>query len=132
MSWAIVDTMSGATDVGTTDREKRLRDAIQSAVDKHILLFCANPDRGPGYGTNVTYPKSLKPNHIFCIGAATQDGLRWGQIDTQDTSCNYFLPGVELGIQVESTTRKNLDEPPHQWCVSDPSDPTKTGKQQGS
>ena len=116
MSWAIdknVTSKAGNHDSG----KQRLLEAIQKAADKGILLFCANPDKGPGYVDNQTYPKSLLSDQIFCIGAATQNGVRWGQIDANDKSCNYFLPGVELGIQVESTSRKNLDEPPHEWYV---------------
>ncbi|TFB02667.1 hypothetical protein CCMA1212_005148 [Trichoderma ghanense] len=113
MSWAIdKDTTQNPNSVGL---DQRLRKAIGDAVSKNILLFCANPDKGPSYINNDTYPKGLDTDHVFCVGAATQNGVRWSQIDSNDTSCNYFLPGVELGIQVESTTRKTPDEPPQEW-----------------
>lgn len=110
MSWAIdKETTPGPND------NQRLCDAIKTAAKKNILLFCANPDRGPTFKAMDTYPKAADPERVFCIGAATPDGIRWGQIDAQDTSCDYFLPGIELGIQVESTSRKNQHEPPQEW-----------------
>ncbi|KAI0465892.1 subtilisin-like protein [Xylaria cf. heliscus] len=111
MSWAVERTY--ATKRGDDQKEKRFRNAIWKAVEKKILLFCANPDNGPGFPTNNTYPKTLN-DHVFCIGAATQDGVRWVQIHNQDDSCDLFLPGVELGIQVQSR-RKRADEPPREW-----------------
>lgn len=112
MSWAIdKETTPGPND------NQRLCDAIKTAAKKNILLFCANPDRGPTFKAMDTYPKAADPERVFCIGAATPDGIRWGQIDAQDTSCDYFLPGIELGIQVESTSRKNQHEPPQEWYV---------------
>ncbi|KAI1458770.1 subtilisin-like protein [Annulohypoxylon moriforme] len=125
VKWAVEEevdiiSMSWAIDKGTTftpgnEVGDPLYIQVQEALKKKILLFCANPDRGPNYNTNDTLPKAIYPNQIFCIGAATQDGIRWGQIDNDDKSCDYFLPGVELGIQVESTSRKNQDEPPKEW-----------------
>lgn len=113
MSWAIDEKASDYK----TKRVNALRDAIKLAADNNILLFCANPDKGLGHQNN-TYPKQLDANRVFCIGAATQDGNRWREIDPTDTSCDYFLPGVELGIQVEtnkSSSKKNVDEPPSSW-----------------
>jgi hypothetical protein len=111
MSWAIErDTPHGANSLDT-----KLGEAINAAVKKNILLFCANPDMGPSYSKNQTLPKALNSDNIFCIGSATQDGVRWGKIHKDDDSCNYFLPGVELGIQVESRLRKNPGEPPREW-----------------
>jgi hypothetical protein len=110
MSWAI--DKDGAVD---TSKERQLRDAIKMAADAGILLFCANPDKGEGNPDNRTYPWLLDSQRIFCIGAANQDGNRWAQIDSRDTSCNYYFPGVELGIQVVSTAKKHLGEPPHEW-----------------
>ncbi|KAL7821823.1 hypothetical protein V8C26DRAFT_391050 [Trichoderma gracile] len=126
IEWAVEEevdiiSMSWAIDKDTTlksnskDTDDRLRNAIGDAISKNILLFCANPDKGPSYGNNDTYPRGVDPDHVFCVGAATQDGVRWSQIDSSDDSCNYFLPGVELGIQVESTTRKFSHEPPQEW-----------------
>ncbi|XXH01221.1 hypothetical protein Hte_007575 [Hypoxylon texense] len=110
MSWAIEkDTTPGA------GGDNRLHNAIWKALEQNILLFCANPDRGPSYGKNDTYPKVVDPTRVFCIGAATQDGIPWGRISAQDDSSDYILPGVELGIQVESTSRKNQDDPPREW-----------------
>ena len=100
------------------DADDRLRRALQTAMKKNIIIFCANPDRGPSFRTNDTYPRALDTDQVFCIGAATRDGVRWGQIDAQDQSCDYFLPGVELGIQVESVSRKNQNDPPREWCGS--------------
>ncbi|KUI56352.1 Major intracellular serine protease [Cytospora mali] len=112
MSWSIEkDTTINSQ---AKPAELQLSEAINAAVNKHILLFCANPDKGKDFLENDTLPNSLN-NNIFCIGAATQDGVCWSRIDPEDRSCNYFLPGVELGIQVESKTRKNPDDPPRQW-----------------
>ncbi|ROW10102.1 hypothetical protein VMCG_02078 [Cytospora schulzeri] len=117
MSWAIDnDTSTSASKPESP--QMRLLEAINEAVAKNILLFCANPDKGKNYSVNDTLPRSLKADKIFCIGAATQDGVRWGQINSDDQSCDYFLPGVELGIQVESRSRDNTDEPPPEWLRS--------------
>ncbi|KAL1869586.1 hypothetical protein Daus18300_005440 [Diaporthe australafricana] len=109
MSWAIDNTDSDKK------KEQRLRKAITSAADENILLFCANPDRGEGYSENNTIPLRLDPARIFCIGAANQDGNPWARIATGDTSCDYYFPGVELGIQVVSSAKKNRGEPPKEW-----------------
>lgn len=127
IKWAVEENvdiicMSWAIDYKETDifnsRGQALEDAIRLAANKNILLFCANPDKGPGQENN-TYP--LRSDiRVFCIGAATQDGHRWSKIDSEDKSCNYFLPGVELGIEVENNqlaSKKNLGEPPDKWRV---------------
>ncbi|KUI72493.1 Major intracellular serine protease [Cytospora mali] len=114
MSWSIdKDAINSVVDPDSP--ETRLRNAINVAVTRNILLFCANPDKGKGFPVNNTLPKSLSEDKVFCIGAATQDGVCWSKIDPEDRSCDYFLPGVELGIQVESRSRKNPEEPPQQW-----------------
>ena len=113
MSWFIErDTTS------LSEADDRLRRALQAAAKKNIIIFCANPDRGPSYSTNDTYSRAPEPSQVFCIGAATQAGMRWSQIDPQDQSCDYFFPGVELGFQLKSVSRKNQNDPPREWCVS--------------
>ncbi|UKZ77173.1 hypothetical protein TrVFT333_004892 [Trichoderma virens FT-333] len=109
MSWAIEKCRNN------NPSYKRLRDAIQAAVEKNIIMFCANPDRGTDFPVNDTYPFSMDKDHIICVGAATRNGVRWAQIDAQDDSCSYFLPGVELGIQVKTELERNPDGPPHEW-----------------
>ncbi|KAL7931628.1 hypothetical protein V8C35DRAFT_309949 [Trichoderma chlorosporum] len=111
MSWAIDEKESDYQ----TKRMDALRDAIKLAADNNILLFCANPDKGAGFPENKSYPKQLDTNRVFCIGAATQDGIRWEKIDGGDTSCDYFLPGVELGFPVESSGTRRVGEPPTVW-----------------
>ncbi|UKZ61339.1 uncharacterized protein TrAtP1_002605 [Trichoderma atroviride] len=111
MSWAIDEKDS---DYQTT-RMGELRNAIKLAADNNILLFCANPDKGVGFPDNKSYPKQLDTSRVFCIGAATQDGIRWDKIDGGDASCDYFLPGVELGFPVESSGARRVDEPPTVW-----------------
>ncbi|KAK4083567.1 uncharacterized protein Triagg1_1229 [Trichoderma aggressivum f. europaeum] len=120
IEWAVeqevdIISMSWAIEKGSTPPYKPLRDAIEKAVEKNIILFCANPDNGTGYIDNGTYPWSLDNAHIICVGAATQSGVRWNQIDAKDGSCKYFFPGVELGIQVETKQRRNPDGPPREW-----------------
>lgn len=108
MSWAI-----------DADESKigPLKDAIDLAIKEHILLFCANPDQGRAKEENKTYPLRVNSDQIFCIGAATRSGDRWEKIAPGDTSCNYFLPGVELGFPPESSTNRARREgdPPTEW-----------------
>ncbi|PON28837.1 hypothetical protein TGAM01_v201945 [Trichoderma gamsii] len=111
MSWAIEEKELDYQ----TNRMGALRDAIKLAADNNILLFCANPDKGAGYPENKSYPKQLDTSRVFCIGAATQDGTRWEKIDVGDASCDYFLPGVELGFPVESSGARRVGEPPTVW-----------------
>ncbi|PNP43518.1 hypothetical protein TGAMA5MH_04490 [Trichoderma gamsii] len=111
MSWAIDEKELDYQ----TNRMGALRDAIKLAADNNILLFCANPDKGAGYPENKSYPKQLDTSRVFCIGAATQDGTRWEKIDGGDASCDYFLPGVELGFPVESSGARRVGEPPTVW-----------------
>lgn len=113
MSWAIEEKEMD----DQTNRMSALRDAIKLAADSNILLFCANPDKGAGYPENKSYPKQLDTSRVFCIGAATQDGTRWEKIDGSDASCDYFLPGVELGFPVEngSSGARRVGEPPTVW-----------------
>ncbi|KKO97684.1 hypothetical protein THAR02_10213 [Trichoderma harzianum] len=123
IEWAVeqdvdIISMSWAIEKGNTPPYNRLWDAVQHAVEKNIILFCANPDRGTGYTEIDTYPLFLGPGHIICVGAATQSGVRWNQIDANDKTCKFFLPGVELGIQVDTKQRRNPDGPPREWCVS--------------
>jgi len=114
MSWAI-DEKPQASQGQEDPGGRALRTAIGKAIDANILLFCAHPDKGPGEN-NTTYPKNLDIASIICIGAATSDGNPWGKIG--DSSANFYLPGVELGIPAETkdVQRKNL--PPERWHKS--------------
>lgn len=112
MSWAIDFDAQDPTN----HREKPLRAAIERAADKNILLFCANPDKGPGNSENKTYPYYLDKSRIFCIGAATKDGSPWPQIDPEDPSCNFYLPGVGLGLPVERAPKpQEMGRTPQEW-----------------
>ncbi|KAJ6262551.1 hypothetical protein Dda_3362 [Drechslerella dactyloides] len=114
MSWAIdKKTITENLDDKKRLLIKRLRAAITLAADNNILLFCANPDRGAGSETE-SYPKHFDTERVFCIGAATQDGTPWAKIDATNNSCDYFLPGVELGFQAETSARQP-NEPPGIW-----------------
>ncbi|SPO02208.1 uncharacterized protein DNG_04881 [Cephalotrichum gorgonifer] len=124
INWAVekgvhVICMSWAIDKASGPDGDALRNAIHKAASKSILI-CAHPDKGQGQ-TNDTFPYSADTRRILCIGAANQDGMRWDKIDANDTSCNYFFPGVELGIQVRRKGRKegknlgNPGNPPQEW-----------------
>ncbi|KAL6787896.1 hypothetical protein J3E68DRAFT_445126 [Trichoderma sp. SZMC 28012] len=120
IEWAVeqevdIISMSWAIEKNSTLPYRPLCDAIEKAVGKKIILFCANPDRGTGYTEIDTYPLFSGLGHIICVGAATQSGVRWNQIDANDKTCNFFLPGVELGIQVDTKQRRNPDGPPREW-----------------
>lgn len=95
MSWAIDDNVP-------SDVKKSLSQAIRDAIEKNILIFCANPDKGAEYVNNSTYPYHVEKERIFCIGAAGRNGKRWDWIDEKDKSCTYLLPGVDLDIHVET------------------------------
>lgn len=114
MSWAIDPLEDPLED---QERQRLLQSAINLAAKNSILLFCANPDKGPDYQENVTYPKAAVPDKtLFVVGAAKDDGKRWKKISESDDSCDFFLPGVDLGIQVESMNRKkSLENPPPMW-----------------
>ncbi|KAK4107020.1 subtilisin-like protein [Canariomyces notabilis] len=99
MSWAI--DMHEA-DRSSDKRYKPLKDAIEKAVKKNILLFCANPDKGSEEAEPKTFPKCLPGvTSLFCIGAA-ENGQRWMKISRNDETCDFFLPGVRLDIEAES------------------------------
>ena len=109
MSWAIEEI--------TTMRHKddgvdKLGNAISEAIRNKILLFCAMPDKGVGVKNN-TYPKSLRRDGIFSIGAATRDGHPWSR--TGDEKPDFYLPGVELGIPTERADPGKKDRPPEKW-----------------
>jgi Subtilase family len=111
MSWSI-DVESGRNE---NKQVEPLRQAIQEAVTNKILLFCANPDRGRGYTANKTYPRYSDDKLVFCVGAATQSGHRWDKIDPDDNSCDLYLPGVDLGIPVETMNPNRKGHPPNKW-----------------
>jgi hypothetical protein len=114
MSWAI-DKVADDND----ERVSRLRTAVSNAA-KTVLLFCANPDKGEGR-KNDTYPATLS-TRVFCIGAANEDGQRWKKISSDDESCSFYLPGVELGIKVAKTanlSKKDVGAPPEDWAKHD-------------
>lgn len=92
---------------------ENLRDALTEAFRKRILLFCAHPDQGPGV-KNTTYPKNLD-SRIFCIGAATKDGNPWSNIGGEDTTSDFYLPGVDLGIPTDTSNVQRKAHPPERW-----------------
>ena len=98
-------------------RYKPLKDAIEEAVRKNRLLFCANPDKGPDEANPETLPRCLPDlTSLFCIGAAENAGQRWKKISPNDKTCDYFLPGVRLGIESESRQGYHKgSKPPEQW-----------------
>ncbi|KAF3902437.1 hypothetical protein ABW21_db0200666 [Orbilia brochopaga] len=123
IEWAVAEkvdiiSMSWAIDKTGTENQpkkiKKLRAAIARAADNDILLFCANPDNGAGSETE-SYPKDIDANRVFCVGAATQEGTPWAKIDPKKNSCDYFLPGVELGFQPETSSARQPNEPPGIW-----------------
>ena len=112
MSWSI-DMHD--TD-GMNDRVNALRQAVKTAADKGILLFCANPDKGQGY-ENKTYPFCLDTERVFCIGAA-KDGHPYSQIDTTNDKTDLYLPGVNIPFKVKSTynsSKIKVERPPETW-----------------
>ncbi|KAK4187371.1 hypothetical protein QBC35DRAFT_552243 [Podospora australis] len=124
--WAVrkkvdIISMSWAMDHDSNvRREKPLREAITEAADNNILLFCANPDRGADHENNDTYPLYVDQQRITCVGAATHDGKAWEKIHSNDQSCQFLLPGVELGIPVETSPfgehgGKTQEKPPEEW-----------------
>jgi hypothetical protein len=134
IKWAVsqhvdIISMSWAIDHSTNTPQNEidaLQDACLLAAESGILLFCAYPDKGPYDPENNTYPNLLNSRpkdpdcDIFVIGAATQDGIPWAKIHPADETCEYWLPGVELGIQVEKTQTSNPAavsqcEPPREW-----------------
>jgi hypothetical protein len=41
--------------------------------------------------------------------------VSWVHINPLDTSPRYLFPGVDLGIQIESTAKRNTEDPPKEW-----------------
>ncbi|KAL1855204.1 hypothetical protein Daus18300_011205 [Diaporthe australafricana] len=120
IKWAVeqrvhIICMSWAIDEMDENARKRLREAVTEAADEGILLFCANPDRGTSTSENKTYPYYENSTRVFCIGAADQDGKRWSKIPSNDNSCNYLFPGVELGIPVIDTAKTKMGKPAEDW-----------------
>ncbi|MCJ1394257.1 hypothetical protein MMC18_007135 [Xylographa bjoerkii] len=112
MSWSIDKLDTDAT----TNRVTALRNAVLKAADANILLFCANPDKGIGYGTK-TYPTFLDSDRIFCIGAA-KEGHPSSQIDTANDKTDLYLPGVNIPFEVKSISNPSkgkAERPPQTW-----------------
>ena len=70
------------------------------------------PDKGAGV-KNDTYPKSLREDSVFSIGAATRDGHPWSR--TGDEKPDFYLHGVELGIPTARADPWKNDRPPEKW-----------------
>ena len=107
MSWAIEEKPGDET-----KEVRALSTALSNAADAKILLFCAHPDKGHE-GENNTYPKSLRSDRIFCIGAANKDGNPWPKIT--DNTSDFYLPGVDLGIPAETKDSQRKHRPPEKW-----------------
>jgi len=118
MSWSIdpLTDKNKKEDEGVT----KLREAIRWATDgkpgveeKHeVLLFCAWPDKGKTGKNNETYPKSIDPKQIIDVGAATSDGNPSPKVGNGKP--DFFLPGIELGIPVNTATRTS-GQPPEKY-----------------
>ena len=110
MSWSIhpIPEKNGQKD----PKVEALRLAIQNAK---ALLFCAWPDKGAGF-VKKTYPLAFANGRIFSIGAATRDGNPAPKVG--DGKPDFFLPGVELGIPVQTKTNERLGERPPETYVT--------------
>jgi hypothetical protein len=106
--------MSWAIDPILDDRRGLVQTALSKAAN-NILLFCANADKGPGQ-SNVTFLRSLE-TRIMCVGAATPEGLPWSKIASDDTTSDFYLPGVELGVPVDTSVsaKSKPGQPPERW-----------------
>ena len=87
MSWTIVETKDNGEDI------QRLRDAIKSALDRGILLFCAAGDTGAIQASE--HPWSSDKERIFRIGAATADGRIWESTGTP-SNLSFIVPGYKV------------------------------------
>ncbi|KAI1420270.1 hypothetical protein F5Y12DRAFT_791763, partial [Xylaria sp. FL1777] len=92
MSWTIEHV--------DTDAEAKLKAAIDKAIDKNILLFCACDDQGNL--SDHPYPARTAKDEIFKIGSATMLGTR--HKGTNEGFFDFIAPGSEDTSQAGSTT----------------------------
>ncbi|KAJ8131774.1 hypothetical protein O1611_g1849 [Lasiodiplodia mahajangana] len=101
MSWALPVSEPKAKTNG------RLRDALQKAVDKKVLMFCSAPDEGKF--SQLKFPRGPWRNEFFCIGAARADGTIYNL--THEDTITYAMPGVDV-IKDQFGSTDSLDETP--------------------
>jgi hypothetical protein len=87
MSWTVKETEDNHEGI------IKLREAIKTALDARILLFCAAADTGAV--TEVEYPWSYDQRRIFRIGAATADGRVWGPTGSPQ-NLSFIVPGHKV------------------------------------
>ncbi|KAL2871407.1 S8 family peptidase [Aspergillus lucknowensis] len=104
MSWTICKTKENQKGINDLDN------AVRSALDAKILLFCAASDSGAMTGTE--YPWAIDPTRIFKIGAATADGRPWERTGDPQ-SLTFIVPGhkvVSRNPHHESAIPRDFEE----------------------
>jgi hypothetical protein len=79
---------------------KALKDAITTALNEHILLFCASDDQGDL--NNMPYPARIDPR-IFWIGPATALGR---PTDSSQKEVMFLAPGTEDSVEGDTDFEK--------------------------
>ncbi|KAJ3534914.1 hypothetical protein NM208_g7349 [Fusarium decemcellulare] len=102
MAWSVKISKSN-------NQEKRLLDAVlQRACENKVLMFCPSPDSG--IKEDDSYPSSFRPDSLFRIGAARDDGKAFG-LSREASTLDFLFPGVEVVVlhDIDNSRRSSDD-----------------------
>lgn len=97
MSWTVPVPDESSED------SKLLKEVLQRACDRKVLMFCSSPDSGQF--TDQDYPTAYKRDSFFRIGAAHDDGSAYsyaGHISNLD----FIFPGVNVDTSADGSDRR--------------------------
>lgn len=87
MSWTIESNSTEGQEI------KRLKDAISSAENKNILMFCSADDKG-AISSDQCYPNAWKKSLL--IGAANETGSMCDWVPAHQGSEMFIFPGLNI------------------------------------
>ncbi|KAF5012668.1 hypothetical protein FDECE_1299 [Fusarium decemcellulare] len=100
MAWSVTISKSNS-------QERRLMDAVlQRACESKVLMFCSSPDSG--INEDDSYPSSFRPDSLFRVGAARDDGKAFDTSRAAST-LDFLFPGVEVVVlhDIDSSRRSS-------------------------
>ncbi|PNP51300.1 hypothetical protein THARTR1_08057 [Trichoderma harzianum] len=87
MSWTIESNSAEGQEI------KQLKDAISSAENKNILMFCSADDKG-AISSDHCYPNAWKKSLL--IGAANETGSMCDWVPAHQASEMFIFPGLNI------------------------------------
>ena len=87
MSWTIEETADNEVHI------EKLKEAVEKAAKKPILMFCAASDGGAI--SDKSFPGKGPRDSVFKIGAATEDGKAWKWVG-DESNIDFIFPGHEV------------------------------------